>query len=98
MERLEGQVAIVTGGAGGLGTEICRVLARDGAQVVCLDRREEEARAVAEQLRADGGRVAAVAADISRPEAAAEAVAKIVRDRDRLDILINNAAIDITLP
>ncbi|MFL6624735.1 MAG: SDR family oxidoreductase [Sulfurifustaceae bacterium] len=98
MERLAGQVAIVTGGAGGLGQEICRVLANDAAQVVCLDVNEDRAREVAERLRREGGRVTPLAADISRPDAAAEAVARVVRERDRLDILINNAAIDVTLP
>lgn len=98
MERLAGQVAMVTGGAGGLGQEICRVLANDAAQVVCLDVNEDRAREVAERLRREGGRVTPLAADISRPDAAAEAVARVVRERDRLDILINNAAIDVTLP
>ncbi|MFL6648033.1 MAG: SDR family oxidoreductase [Sulfurifustaceae bacterium] len=98
MDRLAGQVAIVTGGAGGLGQEICRVLARDAAQVVCLDVNEDRAREVAERLRREGGRVTPLAADIGRPETAADAVARVVRERDRLDILINNAAVDVTLP
>lgn len=98
MERLTGQVALVTGGAGGLGTEICRVLAREGAQVVCADIDESRARQVADTLRRGEGRVTPLVADISQPEAAAEAIRKVVHDRDRLDILINNAAVDVTLP
>lgn len=98
MERLTGQVALVTGGAGGLGREICRVLGRDGAQVICADIHEERAREVAEELRREDCRVAALGVDISRAEEAAGAIAKVVRERDRLDILINNAAVDVTLP
>lgn len=98
MESLAGQVALVTGGAGGLGTEICRVLARAGAQVVCADISEERARKVADMLRREDGRVTPLAVDISEPDAAAEAIQKVTRERDRLDILVNNAAVDVTLP
>lgn len=97
MEELAGQVALVTGGAGGLGSEICRVLGAAGAQVICADISEERARKVADALRREELRVTALAVDISRADEAASAIAKVVRERERLDILINNAAVDVTL-
>lgn len=97
MEELAGQVALVTGGAGGLGSEICRVLGAAGAQVICADIQEERARKVADELRREELRVTALAVDISRADEAASAIAKVVRERERLDILINNAAVDVTL-
>lgn len=96
--RLAGKVAMVTGGARGLGAEICRILANDGAHVVCADMREELAQQLTQELRRVSPRSAALKADISQPEAAARAVAEVVESQGRLDILINNAAVDVTLP
>lgn len=98
MERLAGQVALVTGGAGGLGAEICRVLAHSGAHVICADLHRERAAQVAEALRREDVRAWPLGVDLSRPAQAAGAVQEVLRGQDRLDILINNAAIDVTLP
>lgn len=98
MTRLTGQVAMVTGGASGLGAEVCRVLAGEGVRVVCADRQAERAAAVAEELSRDGARVTPLGVDVSRPDAAADAVQQVLRSHDGLDILVNNAAIDVTLP
>jgi len=98
MENLQGKVALVTGGGRGLGAEICRHLSAAGAQVACIDVREESARAIAQEIERNGGRAVAIGADISRPDAAADAVARTARIGGRVDVLVNNAAIDVTVP
>lgn len=95
---LEGRVALVTGGARGLGAEMCRVLAHHGADVICADIREELADELVREIRATDGRASALALDVREPETVAGAVARLVRSHDRIDILVNNAAIDVTLP
>lgn len=96
--ELEGKVTVVTGGARGLGAEVCRVLARRGADVVCADLREELAAGLVQEIRAAGGRASATALDVRDPDAVATAVERLLRDRGRVDILVNNAAIDVTVP
>lgn len=98
MERLAGQIAMVTGGAGGLGTEVCRVLGRNGVHVICADVNADRAASVADSLRREDANVSPLGVDISRSETATDAVAQILRKHNRLDILINNAAVDVTLP
>ena len=63
--RLDGRVAIVTGGGGGLGEGICLSLAAAGASVAVVDRDEERCRARAAEVEAAGGRAIAVVADVS---------------------------------
>ena len=62
---LDGQIAVVTGGAQGLGLGITRQLASDGASVVIADRQEDKAREEAEKLQGEGLTVRAVALDIT---------------------------------
>ncbi|MGE3268580.1 MAG: SDR family oxidoreductase, partial [Chloroflexota bacterium] len=83
-----------TGGAGGLGTEICRVLVREGATVVVADVKV----APAEQTARAVGAAQALSLDVTS-EASAEAAIQAIEERHgRLDILVNNAGIDVTLP
>lgn len=98
MESLRNKVAVVTGGGRGLGAEICRHLAAVGMKVACLDMRSELARGVVSEIEKAGGQATAAVADISQPQSAAQAIGDIVRTYGRLDVLVNNAAIDITLP
>lgn len=98
MDSLRHKVAAVTGGGRGLGAEVCRQLAAAGMKVACLDLRAELARGVVAEIERAGGRASAVAADISQPDIAAQAIAEVARTQGRIDVLINNAAIDVTLP
>jgi len=97
MQALQGQVAMVTGGAGGLGAEVCRVLARSGARVVCADLGDRAERLAAGFAREDL-QLWPLAADVSRADGAAAAVERVAREHGRFDILINNAAVDVTVP
>ncbi|MFB3739728.1 MAG: SDR family oxidoreductase [Candidatus Velamenicoccus archaeovorus] len=95
---LDGRVVLVTGGGGGLGRAICRVLGRAGAAVVAADVRADGAAETARRVLAEGGRAEPVDLDVTDRSAAEEAVERIVRAHGRLDVLVNNAGIDVTLP
>jgi NAD(P)-dependent dehydrogenase (short-subunit alcohol dehydrogenase family) len=82
-------VAVVTGGARGLGVEVCRQLAQAGLTVWCTARSPDHAERAADALRADGD-VRAEALDVADPTAAAHLAERL----DRVDVLVNNAAID----
>ena len=88
---LDGQIAVVTGGAQGLGLGITRQLASDGASVVIADRQEDKAREEAEKLQGEGLTVRAVALDITDSTAVTAFFAALVAEEKRVDILINNA-------
>ncbi|MBN1504990.1 MAG: SDR family oxidoreductase [Candidatus Eisenbacteria bacterium] len=88
---LEGKVAMVTGGGTGIGKAVSLALGRSGAIVVVNYRSlKAPAEATAAQIRAEGGRAAAVCADVSSPKGATAAVKAAVSEFGRLDILVNN--------
>src|SRR3954454_2385067 len=97
MQELRGKVALVTGGAQGLGEAISRTLAAAGAIVVPADLQEERAAAVVDTVRARGGDGMAVRLDVTDEQQSVEAVRRVVDTYDRLDILVNNAGIDRTV-
>lgn len=88
-----GKVALVTGGAMGIGGAVAELLAERGAQVAIVDRAEKEGRALAEVIRARGGKAIAIAADVSRAADVNAAVERTVREFGGLDIVSNNAGI-----
>jgi NAD(P)-dependent dehydrogenase (short-subunit alcohol dehydrogenase family) len=88
---LEGKTVLVTGGARGLGAAICRELARDGASLVVADLNLAGAQTVADSLQ---GKARAVKLDVT----AESDVASVLDRIGRFDVLINNAAVDYTLP
>jgi NAD(P)-dependent dehydrogenase (short-subunit alcohol dehydrogenase family) len=98
MQELRGTVALVTGGAQGLGAAICRTLGAAGVVVVAADVQEERAAETVRAIHADGGEGMALRLDVTDAAQAAEAVQQVVARYDRLDILINNAGLDVTLP
>ena len=91
--RVEGRVAMVTGGAGGIGSATVRALAREGASVAVLDIDAAGAERVAGEIRHSGGAALAVAVDLSDEPAVVGAVRSVVDRFGRLDILHNNAAL-----
>ena len=93
MGRVAGKVAIVTGGASGLGEATCRLLAREGASVIIADIDDSGGRAIVEELKAQGDEAAFVQLDVT-DEAGWDTAIQAVLDRyGRLDILVNNAGI-----
>ncbi len=89
--RLQGRRAIVTGGAGALGTVICRALAAEGTDVAVLDLNADGAEALAAQLAGTGVRSVGVAADLTDFAAVQDAVGSVIRDWGGIDILVNAA-------
>ncbi len=98
MQELTGKVAIITGGGRGLGAAICRMLSEAGAIAVIADIREELAQKVALEIQADGGKAQALRLDVCNPAQVESAMQEIAKQYGRLDILINNAGVDVTLP
>jgi NAD(P)-dependent dehydrogenase (short-subunit alcohol dehydrogenase family) len=88
-------VAIVTGGASGIGRALCEALARGGARVVLVDRDEAGARAAAERIAGEGGRVRAEVLDVADGEAVRRAVEGTAAREGRVDYVFNNAGIAI---
>lgn len=94
--QLNDKVAIVTGASQGIGKAAAVRLAAEGASVVIAARGRELLDRVAEEIRAAGGKVAVVQADVSRAEDCAKLVAEAVKAFGRLDILVNNAGTSAT--
>ncbi|HVR72239.1 MAG TPA: SDR family oxidoreductase [Vicinamibacteria bacterium] len=88
---LEGRVAVVTGGAAGLGRQMAEALAELGADVVVCGRKEERCRQAAEQLEALGGRTLAVGCDVTQPADVQRLVDATLASFGRIDVLVNNA-------
>jgi len=93
-----GQVAFVTGGATGIGKEICRVLGRHGARIAIMSRKQEALDAAAEELRGGGLEVWVRSCDVRDAAGVAEAVQALVDHHGRLDIVVNNAAGNFPAP
>jgi NAD(P)-dependent dehydrogenase (short-subunit alcohol dehydrogenase family) len=93
VDRLTGKVAIVTGGAGGIGSASVRALAREGASVLVADIEEANAQKVVEEVRAAGGVAEWRRVNVAEEAEVASLVAFSVERFGRLDVLHNNAAL-----
>ena len=91
--RLIDKVAIVTGAASGMGAATARRFGKEGAKVVIADMLEEEGRAVADGISADGGKALFMALNVTDEAGWTSVVDQTVRAFGRLDILVNNAGI-----
>jgi len=96
--RLDGKVALVTGGARGLGAVFSTALASAGAGVALTSRDLDQAERHAEAIRGAGGESLAIAADVSRSDEVASMVAQVLDRFGRLDILVNNAGVNVRGP
>ncbi len=91
--RLDDRVALITGGASGIGRETALLFARAGAAVVVCDASAAAGEDCARDIRASGGRACFVRADVSRSDDVREAVATAQREFGGLHVLFNNAGI-----
>ncbi len=97
MGRLDGKLALVTGGASGIGRSICLNFAKEGATIICNDITVE----AAQKVLADCGQAKeglAVKADVSKSRQVAAMFAKVQKKYGRLDVLVNNAGIGLDNP
>ena len=96
--RLAGKVVLITGAAGGIGTAIARAVTAESASVALCDINLEGARRLASELTGEGRSAAAYALDISRPPEIAAVIEEVVKRHQRIDVLVNNAAICPRIP
>jgi 3-hydroxybutyrate dehydrogenase len=97
-KQLQDKIAIVTGAASGIGKEIARVYAREGAAVAIADLNVDAANATAAEIRAAGGEAMGVAMDVTSEDAVIAGVAAVAAAYGGVDILVSNAGIQIVHP
>jgi peroxisomal 2,4-dienoyl-CoA reductase len=95
---LDGQVALVTGGATGIGKEICRVLGAHGARITMVSRKQENLETATDELRAEGIDVSFGVCDVRDADAVHTVIDEVVAGRGGLDIVVNNAAGNFPAP
>ncbi|MBC1359784.1 SDR family oxidoreductase [Listeria booriae] len=93
MSKLAGKVAVVTGGASGMGRQIAELYAKEGAKVVVADIQLEEAQKTVDEIKANNGEALAVVANVMKEEDIQAMIDKAVETYGTLDILVNNAGI-----
>ncbi|MFV0435056.1 MAG: SDR family NAD(P)-dependent oxidoreductase [Leucobacter sp.] len=98
MRDLQGEVAVVTGGAQGIGFGVVEVLSRHGAKVVITDLDGAAAEAAAEQIRAGGGEAVSVEQNVLDLDSSAAVIAEAQRAFGKLDIWVNNAGVGMQKP
>jgi NAD(P)-dependent dehydrogenase (short-subunit alcohol dehydrogenase family) len=91
--KLSGKVAIVTGGASGMGKAIAELYAAEGAKVIVSDINADAANAVVAEIEAKGGSATAVVANVAKEEDVVQLIDTAVATYGTLDILVNNAGI-----
>ena len=98
MTQLDGKVAIITGAASGIGKEIAKRFADEGAKVIIADLQLPSAEATATEINRSGGAAMGVAMDVSDEAAVDAGIATTIERFGRLDILVSNAGIQIVKP
>ncbi|MBL8053093.1 MAG: SDR family NAD(P)-dependent oxidoreductase, partial [Nitrospira sp.] len=93
MSRLEGKVAVVTGGNAGIGEAIARRFADEGASIVITGRREQELDRVASVIRLTKAKVLGVAGSVTDESHVQDVVRRTLDSFGRIDVLVNNAGV-----
>src|SRR5690625_3489410 len=91
--KLEGKVAVITGAASGIGKEIAKLYAQEGASVVISDLNEKGALEVVEKIENENGKAIAVAANVTKQADVDYMIDQAIKTYGKLDILVNNAGI-----
>jgi NAD(P)-dependent dehydrogenase (short-subunit alcohol dehydrogenase family) len=96
MNNIQGKVVLVTGGGQGLGAEIVKSLALDGATVVPVDIKADKIQELADKINQEGGKAKSYVMDVSDERSIDEVLRRVVSDIGKLDVIVNNAGIDFT--
>jgi NAD(P)-dependent dehydrogenase (short-subunit alcohol dehydrogenase family) len=96
--QVQGKVALVTGGASGIGEAVCELLAREGASVAVTDVDDLKGPEVVARIKKTGGEASFWHHDVTSEERWIEVVAEIMNRYGRLDVLVSNAGIGIAVP
>ncbi len=91
--RMKGKVAVITGGARGIGKATARRMTAEGASIAILDVLAEEADQTAKELQANGGKALGIRVDVTRKDEVNKAVNQVLHHFGRVDILVNNAGV-----
>ena len=92
MKKLDGQIVIISGGARGIGEGICKIFCNEGATVALWDVLEE-GQTTADNISADGGSIFFQKVDVTSQDSVDSAVANIIDNHGKIDVLINNAGV-----
>ncbi len=98
MSHLVGQVALITGGSSGIGLAIASALVKEGMCVAITARDEKRLKKAVAQLRKEGGEVIAAPGDVSKAAQVNSFVKKVISEKGRVDLLVNNAGIYLQGP
>jgi NAD(P)-dependent dehydrogenase (short-subunit alcohol dehydrogenase family) len=96
--QVQGKVALVTGGASGIGEAVCELLAREGASVAVTDVDDLKGPEVVARIKKAGGEASFLHHDVTSEERWIEVVAEVMKRHGRLDVLVSNAGIGISVP
>lgn len=91
MARLDGKIAIITGGNSGIGRATAKLFCKEGAKVIIAARRTEKNQETVREITAEGGIIMDIQADVSKKEDCKRIVEETIKKFERIDILVNNA-------
>ena len=93
MMKLKDKIAIVTGASSGIGQQIALELAKEGAAIAIIDLKKESGDKTLAQIKTQGGKGISLEADVSNPKMFKDAIAQVIKEYGRVDILVNSAGI-----
>ncbi|MBP1925813.1 NAD(P)-dependent dehydrogenase (short-subunit alcohol dehydrogenase family) [Sedimentibacter acidaminivorans] len=93
MKKLEGKIAIITGGNSGIGRATAELFCKEGAKVVIASRRSEKNNETVNEITSQGGEIMAIMADVSKKDDCKKIVDETIKKYGHIDVLVNNAGI-----